>query len=113
MYPIYSTKIMPRLLLYQLLSDWFSNFAILASDRVAMPKVNRETIGDFLMVVPPSAEQEVIVRYVDEAVAEINRLRDRSVEVIERLRERRAALITAAVTGQIDVSRPAITEATE
>jgi type I restriction enzyme S subunit len=113
MYPIYSTKIMPRLLLYQLLSDWFSNFAILASDRVAMPKVNRETIGDFLMVVPPSAEQEVIVRYVDEAVAEINRLRDRSVEVIERLRERRAALITAAVTGQIDVSRPAITEAAE
>jgi type I restriction enzyme S subunit len=110
MYPIYSTKITPRLLLYQLLSDYFSSFAILSSDRVAMPKVNRETIGDFPMVVPPSAEQEVIVRYVDEAVAEIDRLGDRSVEVIERLRERRTALITAAVTGQIDVTRQAITE---
>ena len=110
MYPIYSTKIRPRLLLYQLLSDYFSSFAILSSDRVAMPKVNRETIGDFPMVVPPSAEQEVIVRYVDEAVAEIDRLGDRSVEVIERLRERRTALITAAVTGQIDVTRQAITE---
>ena len=113
MYPIHSTKIMPRLLLYQLLSDCFSSFAILSSDRVAMPKVNRETIGDFPMVVLPSAEQEVIVRYVDEAVAEIDHLRDRSVEVIERLRERRTALITAAVTGQIDVTRPAITEAAE
>ena len=111
MYPIYSTKITSRLLLYQILGDCFSSFAILASDRVAMPKVNRETIGDFPMVVPPSAEQEVIVRYVDEAVAEIDRLRDRSVEVIERLRERRTALITAAVTGQVDVSHPAITEA--
>ena len=110
MYPIYSTKIRPRLLLYQLLSDYFSSFAILSSDRVAMPKVNRETIGDFPMVVPPSAEQEVIVRYVDEAVAEIDRLGDRSVKVIERLRERRTALITAAVTGQIDVTRQAITE---
>jgi len=110
MYPIYSTKITPRLLLYQLLSDYFSSFAILSSDRVAMPKVNRETIGDFPMVVPPSAEQEVIVRYVDEAVAEIDRLGDRSVKVIERLRERRTALITAAVTGQIDVTRQAITE---
>jgi type I restriction enzyme S subunit len=111
MYPIYSTKIRPRLLLYQLLSDYFSSFAILSSDRVAMPKVNRETIGDFPMVVPPSAEQEVIVRYVDEAVAEIDRLGDRSVKVIERLRERRTALITAAVTGKIDVTRQAVTEA--
>jgi type I restriction enzyme S subunit len=51
--------------------------------------------------VPPSAEQDAIVTRLNESraeYAEVNQLLGNSISL---LKERRAALITAAVTGQI------------
>lgn len=53
--------------------------------------------------VPPLDEQRSIVAHLDERTAKIDALIDESERFIELARERRAALITAAVTGQIDV----------
>lgn len=55
------------------------------------------------IVVPPIDVQAHIVRQTDEQTAKIDTLIAESERFIELARERRAALITAAVTGQIDV----------
>ena len=52
---------------------------------------------------PPLDEQRRIVAYLDEQTAKIDALIAETERFIELARERRSALITAAVTGQIDV----------
>lgn len=52
---------------------------------------------------PPLDEQRRIVAYLDEQTAKIDTLIGETETFIELSRERRSALITAAVTGQIDV----------
>lgn len=55
------------------------------------------------VVVPPIDEQREIVAYIDRQTSQIDALIAKAEELIGLARERRAALITAAVTGQIDV----------
>ena len=52
---------------------------------------------------PPLDEQRRIADHLDEQTAKIDTLIAETERFIELSRERRAALITAAVTGQIDV----------
>jgi type I restriction enzyme S subunit len=56
---------------------------------------------------PPIAEQRRVVRYLDDRTRRIDALIMESERFIELARERRSALITAAVTGQIDVREAA------
>ncbi|WP_052201638.1 restriction endonuclease subunit S [Ensifer sp. ZNC0028] len=56
---------------------------------------------------PPLEEQYDIVRYIATETARIDRLRAAAEHSINLLKERRGALITAAVTGQIDLSEEA------
>ena len=58
---------------------------------------------DFVFLVPSLAEQRELVRFLEDARGRIERLRARVEAAIERLQEYRTALITAAVTGKIDV----------
>jgi type I restriction enzyme S subunit len=53
---------------------------------------------------PPLDEQRRIVAYLDEQTAKIDALIAKAERFIELAKERRAALITAAVTGQLDVT---------
>jgi type I restriction enzyme S subunit len=55
------------------------------------------------IVVPPLEEQRTIVAYLDERVSRLDRLIAEAQRLVELAHERRAALITAVVTGQIDV----------
>lgn len=55
------------------------------------------------VVVPPIEEQQRIAAYLDEQTSKSDTLIAESQRFIELARERRSALITAAVTGQIDV----------
>lgn len=57
--------------------------------------------------IPPKPEQEEIVAYVHKHRAQIDGLVAKVREGIEKLKEYRAALISAAVTGKIDVRRGA------
>jgi type I restriction enzyme S subunit len=54
-------------------------------------------------VLPPPFEQAVIVQEVEDRTTEIDRLVWKIRDGIDRLRELRAALISTAVTGKIDV----------
>ncbi|WP_427158317.1 restriction endonuclease subunit S [Aliinostoc sp. HNIBRCY26] len=112
MYPIKTAGILSnKFMLYQILSKNFTQLAILVSDRVAMPKVNRETLGGFPILVPPLKEQQQIVDYLDEQTASITQQKAKIQQAIELLKEYRTALITNAVTGKIDVRQVPIPEA--
>ncbi len=52
---------------------------------------------------PPLDEQLIIVRYLDAQLSSCDMLLEQSEQAIDLLHERRAALISAAVTGAIDV----------
>lgn len=56
------------------------------------------------LVVPPRGEQLAIVAYLNERQAKAQILIAKATELIALMQERRAALITAAVTGKLDVT---------
>jgi type I restriction enzyme S subunit len=85
------------------LSQQFTAWSVLESDRVAMPKINRDTLSELRMPVPPLTEQRAIAVYLGQETKKIKRMVAKVEEAIERLQEYRSALITAAVTGKIDV----------
>ena len=60
-------------------------------------------IANVQIPMPPLPEQRAIADYLDRETARIDELVAKVEEAIERLREYRSALITAAVTGRIDV----------
>jgi len=53
--------------------------------------------------VPPLEEQHAIVAHINQETTKLDALRAATEKTIGLLKERRAALIAAAVTGQIDV----------
>lgn len=60
-------------------------------------------VAEFVTPLPPIEEQSEIVRAVRQETAQIDRLVDSISRQTELLKEYRSALISAAVTGQIDV----------
>lgn len=92
-----------QFLFWFLLSEPFSAFAVLEADRVAMPKINRESLNSVQLPRPPINEQMEIVAWVAQSTARLDNLRAKTERSIELLKERRSALITAAVTGLIDL----------
>jgi type I restriction enzyme S subunit len=62
-----------------------------------------EQIKNLRTLVPPQAEQQAIVDYLAGYIAGSALLEQEAERAISLLRERRSALVSAAVTGQIDV----------
>ncbi|HWU28213.1 MAG TPA: restriction endonuclease subunit S [Microbacterium sp.] len=90
-------------LAYYLLSNPFLAFATMTSMRVKMPKVNREELGEAVIPLPPLPEQKEIADAITAATTKIDTLIAKAQRFIELSKERRAALITAAVTGQLEI----------
>jgi type I restriction enzyme S subunit len=86
-----------------LLSDSYTKLAVDESMRVAMPKINREDIGEINWPFPNKLDQKRIVEYIDIHTESIDLLITKIQESILMLREYRITLISAAVTGKIDV----------
>lgn len=62
-----------------------------------------EDVLEAPMPLPPLAEQRAIVAHLDDKCGKIDRLMAKAERAIALLKERRSALISAAVTGKIDV----------
>ncbi|MNT88911.1 hypothetical protein D3C72_2295410 [compost metagenome] len=60
-------------------------------------------IKEFWMAYPPRAEQVRIARFLTSSVEQLDKLTAHAEAAITLLQERRAALISAGVTGRIDV----------
>jgi type I restriction enzyme, S subunit len=104
MYPLTPREVLsPAYLARLMLSPGFTAWAVLESDRVAMPKINREKLSALRLPVPPIHEQAEILSEVDRKCTQIDALVDKAELAIGLFAERRAALISAAVTGKIDV----------
>jgi type I restriction enzyme S subunit len=76
---------------------------LLNAVKSAVPGVDRNDIHPTRTAVPPLHEQRAIAAFLDRETARIDALVAKVREAIERLKELRTALISAAVTGKIDV----------
>ena len=65
--------------------------------------LNTEKVGSIKVALPPAGEISEILSDLDRCLAHLGQLISRTEHSITLLKERRSALITAAVTGQIDL----------
>jgi type I restriction enzyme S subunit len=102
------TAAMPQFVAYALLSKYLLYGQIyLERSRAAQPHLNAEELGSFIILLPPKPEQEELVSYLDSETDQSDALMERIKDSINLLREYRTALISAAVTGKIDVREEA------
>jgi len=73
------------------------------STNTALPSMTKGALSSHRVTYPPLAEQTQIASFLDRETAKIDTLKAEQQRLIELLQERRSALISAAVTGQIDV----------
>ena len=108
MYPLRPRNSLQRdYLFWLLLSTGFTAWSVLQSDRVAMPKINRQTLNNVHIPLPPLSEQVSIVRHLIEATAKASGAIDRAHRQIDLMNEYRTRLIADVVTGQLDVREAA------
>lgn len=68
-----------------------------------LPILNNEKLGGLKIVVPPIDEQGLICEFIESKLQKIDGLIQAAIDTVDLLKERRQALISAAVTGKIDV----------
>ena len=73
------------------------------SSHASLPSFSAEKLAAIRYGRPPVSEQGAIVEYLDHETTKIDVLAAKAREMIDVLKERRQALISAAVTGKIDV----------
>ena len=105
MYPlaIREDEMRAEFLLLILLSVPFTRFAVDCSLRAAMPKINREALGEGWLWYPDLSTQDAILRQTEELVEPVDRAINRARQEIELLGEYRTRLIADLVTGKLDV----------
>lgn len=86
--------------------DWFAAHS--RGVRPGQAEIDNEHLKSAPVVLPPHKEQQRIADHLDRETARIDVLITRSERLIELSHERRSALITAAVTGQLDITTNAM-----
>lgn len=89
------------------ISYWINLLATIEYDPwitgAAQPKLTMSNLGSIQLPVPPLHEQHAIADHLDRETAKIDALIAKNDDLIALLREKRTALISAAVTGKIDL----------
>lgn len=91
-------------LFYRMQEDAY--MSICASSMIGaggLKRVPTDVINNFVVAIPAVAEQLTIASYIDSCLADLDVLAATALETVRLLQERRSALISAAVTGKIDV----------
>ncbi len=95
-----------RFLLYAFRESEYLQFQVQLIKRGAiLSGLNTTTIANLMLAAPPLDEQIEIAEYLDRETTRVNQLALKVECAIDRLAEYRTALITAATTGKIDVSK--------
>lgn len=103
MYPI-EAKINSKYLLYAMLSRHFvEQVTLIMQDRVKMPKINQDELGNIGVYIAPDIEQKEIVLYLDKKCAEIDSIIETKKEQLTVLGEYKKAIIYEYVTGKKEV----------
>lgn len=101
-----SEKVFGRFLSWSLRSDVGRVQVQRYQKGAAQPGLNLEHLSAFLLPVPPLETQRSISDRLDTEFRDFSNLEREAESAISLLQERRAALISAAVTGRIDVRHP-------
>jgi len=101
-----NSRAIPKFIAYALRSRRLEEIA----DVSTVPQINNKHIAPQKFGVPPLEEQVEIVRYLDQQLLQMDSLVEDVELGIGLLQERRTALISAAVTGKIDVRNYASTQ---
>lgn len=96
-------KVIPEFILYTLKSDIIAQQLNLTMIGSTFKRINVDDIRNFSIAIPPKNEQVLIVKTLMEKLEKYDRIISNAVDVITYMQERRTALISAAVTGKIDV----------
>ncbi len=101
-----STKVLPKYLLlsFTAMQQYLESLTFGST----LKTIGMSDVRKLTMPVPPLPEQTAIASYLDRETAKIDRLVAKVEAAIVRLQEYRTALITAAVTGKIDVRQEAL-----
>jgi type I restriction enzyme S subunit len=103
MYPI-EAKINSKYLLYAMLSKHFvEQVTLIMQDRVKMPKINQDELGNIVVYIAPDIEQKEIVLYLDKRCVEIDSIIEMKKEQLTVLDEYKKAMIYEYVTGKKEV----------
>ena len=95
----------PGYLSYSLRSPFFVETVVSRSTGVSYPAINASEVGNIFIVIPPPSEQKAVAAFLDRETARIEELIEKVDGSITLLREYRTALISAAVTGKINVRK--------
>ena len=87
-------------------SEYFQNLLWQNTGFSAQPGTYLGALADFPVPIPPLKEQQEIVAYLARKKRDFDNLTEHTFAHIARLREYRSSLISAAVTGQMDISNP-------
>ena len=92
-----------RFALYQILNKEFISIVDGSTFGAKMPRVSWEFMSGMVLAMPTQDEQSAIAAFLDRKTTKIDTLIQKARHAIDLLKERRTALISAAVTGKIDV----------
>lgn len=104
MYAFTEFKRMSGLYFFYFLKSFFYLQMTQWSAKSTVDSVRMPFLKSMVFAVPPRSEQEILLRKIDESFQRTEKLANEIRRSNNRLREFRSALITAAVTGQIDVA---------
>jgi type I restriction enzyme S subunit len=90
-------------LVYQSNIPVFFQYTDLMARGSTLVRVSRSMLGGISLILPPRAEQDAIVEFLQGQCARIDTLLTKVDQAISRLQEYRTALISAAVTGKVRV----------
>jgi restriction endonuclease S subunit len=88
---------------YALRGPYFVERVVANSTGVSFPAAKESDLATYDVVIPPEPEQLAIAAFLDRETAKLDALIAKVREAIDRLKELRVAIISAAVTGKMDV----------
>ncbi|BDX01733.1 restriction modification system DNA specificity domain-containing protein [Marinomonas pontica] len=97
------SKISAKYLAYVMSSDLIKAIIKVSNTGSGMPTMTQENINSFPIPTPSDSEAKNIVNFLDQRTTNIDNLIKLAGKAIEIINKRKAALISAAVTGKIDV----------
>lgn len=101
------TPLNTRMLQYMIRAFRDSGVLDVICNKSTIPHLTAEKLLALRVLMPPPMEQTEIADYLDSQTSAIDTLTTECRELISLLKERRSALISAAVTGKIDVREAA------
>lgn len=96
-------SVAPSFLGFAVQAERFIEAVIDHSVGLSYPAINGRDLARLMIALPPRNEQVAIAAFLDRESGKIDALVAEAERAIALLQERRAGLITAAVTGKIDV----------